>query len=120
MILVRVSALPTPLYTAEEYTANLQQVWDEISKEAQEYLEEKVRELRKDGVERVSSVSVEGFAAEKIIDFARQRPDSLVTMCTHGRTGVGRFVLGSVTDRVVRHGGDPVLVVRAMSGRSAS
>jgi len=37
----------------------------------------------------------------------------LVAMCTHGRSGVGRWVLGSVTDRVVRHSGDPVLVMRA-------
>jgi nucleotide-binding universal stress UspA family protein len=34
-------------------------------------------------------------------------------MCTHGRSGVQRWMLGSVTERVLRHSGDPVLVVRA-------
>jgi nucleotide-binding universal stress UspA family protein len=34
-------------------------------------------------------------------------------MCTHARSSVNRFVMGSVTDRVVRHGGDPVLIIRA-------
>ena len=37
---------------------------------------------------------------------------TLVVMTTHGRTGIGRLVLGSVTDQVVRHGSAPVLVVR--------
>jgi nucleotide-binding universal stress UspA family protein len=34
-------------------------------------------------------------------------------MCSHGRSGVKRWVLGSVTETVVRHSDDPVLVVRA-------
>jgi nucleotide-binding universal stress UspA family protein len=34
-------------------------------------------------------------------------------MGSHGRSGVRRFVLGSVTEIVVRHSGDPVLVVRS-------
>ena len=49
--------------------------------------------------------------AQTIIDRAAARP-SLVVMSTHGRSGVGRVVLGSITDRVVRHGGTPVLVIR--------
>ena len=61
-------------------------------------------------------VALEGEVAEKIIGLARERPESLLAMCTHGRTGVGRWVLGSATDRVVRHSGDPVLVIRAGAG----
>ena len=49
--------------------------------------------------------------AETIIDRAAVRR-SLVAMSTHGRSGMGRVVLGSITDRVVRHGSTPVLVVR--------
>jgi len=37
----------------------------------------------------------------------------LIAMCSHGRSGVKRWVLGSVTENVVRHSDDPVLVVRA-------
>jgi len=36
----------------------------------------------------------------------------MVAMCTHGRSGMGRWVLGSVTDRVVSNCGAPVLVIR--------
>ena len=49
--------------------------------------------------------------AQSIIDRAAAQP-SLVVMTTHGRSGVGRMVLGSVTDRVIRHSNTPVLVIR--------
>ena len=49
--------------------------------------------------------------AQSIIERATNEP-SLVVMTTHGRSGVGRMVLGSVTDRVIRHSNVPVLVIR--------
>ncbi len=52
-----------------------------------------------------------GNIAQAIIDRASAQP-SLVVMTTHGRSGVGRMVLGSVTDRVIRHSNAPVLVIR--------
>ena len=54
-----------------------------------------------------------GSAAGAILDLAQETPDSLVALTTHGRSGVERWVLGSVTDRLVRHSGQPVLVIRA-------
>jgi nucleotide-binding universal stress UspA family protein len=54
-----------------------------------------------------------GFAADEIIAMGRKTPVSLIAMCTHGRSGVRRWMLGSVTETVVRHSGDPVLVIRA-------
>jgi nucleotide-binding universal stress UspA family protein len=49
--------------------------------------------------------------AQAIIEKASEQP-SMVVMTTHGRSGVGRVVLGSVTDRVIRHSNVPVLVIR--------
>ena len=69
--------------------------------------------MKNEGLTEVKSVVLGGFAAEQIIDLAQKTPQTLVAMCTHGRTGVGRWVLGSVTERVVRHSGDSVLVIRA-------
>ena len=46
---------------------------------------------------------------------ADETPESLVAMTTHGRSRVGRWILGSVTDQVVRHGSGPVLIVRAVN-----
>jgi len=53
-----------------------------------------------------------GNGPEEIIELARKTPDSMVAMCTHGRSGMGRWVLGSVTDRIVSNCGAPVLVIR--------
>ena len=117
VVLLRAYALPTPVYSAEDYAPDLGELWEQIKKEAQEYLAEKVDHLHKEGLRKVSTVLLEGYAANKIIDLGRERPESLVAMCTHGRTGVGRWVMGSVTDRVVRHSGDPVLVIRAPSAK---
>jgi nucleotide-binding universal stress UspA family protein len=55
---------------------------------------------------------IRGPADEVIVDVAPETPDNLVAMTTHGRSGPARWTLGSVTDRVVRHSGDPVLVIK--------
>ena len=52
--------------------------------------------------------------AQAIIDQAADHK-TLVVMTTHGRSGIGRMLMGSVTDRVVRHSNAPVLVVRNWS-----
>jgi nucleotide-binding universal stress UspA family protein len=54
---------------------------------------------------------VQGNPAQVIIDVAGT--DTLVVMATHGRSGLTRWALGSVADRVARHGATAVLLVRA-------
>ena len=53
-----------------------------------------------------------GAAGPGIVEFSKETPDSLVVMTTHGRSGFRRWVMGSVADAVVRHTGEPVLVMR--------
>ncbi len=114
IILARAFRLPLNDYN-EGYGSD-EGVWDMVRDDARNYLEEKVKQLKSKGAERVTSLLLEGYAAGSIIDLAQKTPQSLIAMCTHGRSGVGRWVLGSVTDRVVRHSGDPVLVIRAPGG----
>jgi nucleotide-binding universal stress UspA family protein len=66
------------------------------------------------GVEKVSYIAEYGVAADEIIALGKKTPDNLIAMCTHGKSGIKRWVLGSVTETVVRHSGDPLLVIRAM------
>ncbi|WP_410509388.1 universal stress protein [Methanosarcina hadiensis] len=63
------------------------------------------------GVE-VESVLLEGHPADKIIEFAEQQGIDMIVMGTLGKTGLDRFLLGSVAENVVRHSRTPVLVVR--------
>ena len=69
-----------------------------IKEEVTDYLQAKVEELQAEGIEKVSLVGVEGRGPEEIVDLARRTTDNIVAMSTHGRSGIGRWVPGSVTD----------------------
>jgi nucleotide-binding universal stress UspA family protein len=61
----------------------------------------------------VTSAVLEGEASGAILDYADEHDVELIAMGTHGRTGLDRYVTGSVTARVVRRAEIPVLAVRA-------
>ena len=100
-------------YGREDYLPNYDDMLRELKAEVESYLTKKVELLKRAGLAKVSSVALEGNGADEIVRYSREHPDALVAMCTHGRSGVRRWVLGSVTEKVVRHSGDPVLVVHA-------
>lgn len=54
-----------------------------------------------------------GEPATKILEVCELYDYDLIAMSTHGRSGLGRFLMGSVADRVVRHSNKPVLLRRA-------
>ncbi len=85
---------------------------DLIKKEVQAYLDKTAEELRGKGATVQTRLSV-GNAAQEIIKASEEIPASLVVMSTHGRTGLGRWAFGSVTERVLRGGTMPVLLVRS-------
>jgi nucleotide-binding universal stress UspA family protein len=112
--LFRAYHIPSYAYTGDEgYPVNYEEVVRRgVRDEASEYLNKKANELKKLGVAKVSCVTQEGFAADEIISLGRKTRDNLIAMCSHGRSGVQRWVLGSVTETVVRHSDDPVLIAR--------
>jgi nucleotide-binding universal stress UspA family protein len=55
---------------------------------------------------------VEGNPSEEILAYATEHGIDLITMGTHGRSGLDRVVMGSVAERVVRRSSVPVLTVR--------
>lgn len=69
---------------------------------------------------------LEGDIAQSILDFARQNKNDLVVLGTHGRSGLGKMLMGSVAERVFRHCPVPVLTLgphlhrRAAAGAPAS
>lgn len=62
------------------------------------------------GIE-VKSFILEGDPAEKIIDFARENNINLVVMGTLGKSGIERFLIGSVSEKVIRNSDSEVLIV---------
>lgn len=113
VLLIRVYGLPLPTYGGDDYyVPDYLELKDQIRDEAEGYLNSRANLLRAQGVAEVSTVVIEGSAADAIIDLARKTPDNLVALSPHGRSGLQRWVLGSVTEKVVRHSQDPVLIVR--------
>jgi len=80
--------------------------------EATEYLHSVKAMLEKPGAPSVEERLLHGHPATAIIDIARDTSDNLVAMTTHGRSGIGRWALSGVADRVIRGSGDAVLLVR--------
>ena len=80
--------------------------------EAEKYLKEVVARLRKTGVNAKADV-IYGKAGEALSDYATKNDVDLVIIATHGRSGISRWVWGSVADRLIRSVCMPVLMVRA-------
>lgn len=80
--------------------------------EADANLEDLRRRLTEAGIPEVDTAVLEGHPGPAIVEASGAGGADLVVMATHGRSGVGRAVLGSVADYVVRHANCPVLLVR--------
>jgi nucleotide-binding universal stress UspA family protein len=85
----------------------------EVVREAEEYLATVAARLKEQGVERVETSVWYGPAASAIVEAARLRKADLVVMSTHGRSGLGRLILGSVAESVLRGTATPILLLRA-------
>ncbi len=88
--------------------------------ESEGYLAGLKERLAGQGAAAVETRLLHGPVAESIADLASATANNLVAMTTHGRSGVGRLVLGSIAERVVRQSGDPVLLVRGGQGGGAA
>lgn len=114
VVLLRAYGVKHIQYSYPNYLPEVKELEAKSQKEAISYLDSKVGQLKSEGLVDVFPLASEGEAAETIIELARGAPNSLIAMCTHGRSGVKRWALGSITEKVVRHSGNPVLVVRAI------
>lgn len=113
VVLLRVPTLPAYVSLGPDASMLVPSLLGEVYEEADAYLSNVMRELRARGL-TVHKAAVEpGAVADTIVDFARDAGVDCIVMSTHGRSGLGRWVYGSVADRVLRGAGVPVLLVRA-------
>jgi nucleotide-binding universal stress UspA family protein len=113
IVLVRVTSTLADL-TADGFYEVTQVLIDALEQEAIAYLDQQVSALQQQDLTAVDRRHLTGAAASQIIAVARETPRSCIAICTHGRSGVRRWVLGSVADQVVSHAAVPVLVIRAV------
>ncbi len=79
---------------------------------SQSYLHDVARPLADDGFD-VMTLVVEGEAANEITAEAEHDPSALIAMTTHGRSGIQRWLMGSVAEKVLRAVRNPLLLYRA-------
>lgn len=79
--------------------------------EAEEYLSHVTRNEALTGLTVETEVTI-GLAAQNILDEIAERRADAVVMCSHGRTGLARWVLGSVAEHVSRYAPVPVFILR--------
>jgi len=79
---------------------------------AKNYLDSVVSKLSYSGVSLKAEVLF-GRPGDMLVDYAKKKNPDLVIIATHGRSGVSRWVWGSVADRILRAACVPVLMIRA-------
>jgi nucleotide-binding universal stress UspA family protein len=97
-------------YSSLEVGADV--VADELRSEGETAVDAVVERAADAGVEAETAVET-GVVHRRVVDYVADNGIDLVVMGTHGRTGVGRFLLGSVAEKVVRTAEAPVLTVRS-------
>ena len=85
-------------------------VVDVLEREGDRIVEETAKKAAERGVSTVTEVH-QGGVPESIVAYADEYGIDLIVMPTRGRTGLERTLLGSVTERVVRHASVPVLTI---------
>jgi len=104
-----------PVYTiATEYSATFFVPVEEIyakKTEAEDYLNNIANQLRTEGYNVQIEIS-ELPAADAIVDYADQHEVKLIAIATHGRSGISRWIFGSVTQKVIHATHVPILIIR--------
>ncbi len=114
---ILLQVIPFPAHPAHTLSDELIRSESEKAEaNARDYLAKVADSLRADGI-AVDTAIVRGGPAEEILDYAKENKVDLIVMSTHGRSGVSRWVFGSVAERVLRHSATPVLIVPSFGSR---
>jgi len=112
LVLLQVPIVHVSGWMTGDWYLPIQGVLDTAEEDAQAYLNAVAGKLMEQGL-GVVTATVSGSVADCIVEFAEANRVDLIAMCTHGRTGLARWALGSVADRVLRASSAPILLVRA-------
>jgi len=119
IVLLRVCEYPfiAAEYPGEDWTKYINWAMEHCKNASEKYLAEVKERLNETNL-KVSTKVLTGNPADEIIDYSKRTPSSLIAMSTHGHSGVGRWVFGSVADKVLREGNKPLLLVRSPGART--
>lgn len=107
-----------PAYVTTDFLAGEAEERERVQQELSRYLAGVAERLRSQAAS-VQTVVRSGHAAEEILRYAEETQANLIAMSTHGRSGLSRWVYGSVADKVLRGAECPVLLVRVHPSKPA-
>jgi nucleotide-binding universal stress UspA family protein len=111
LIVLHVAVPPMPVYGERLMTAVLPDAAQERLRESQ--LRQQLAQLHpKDVRVQVEHRLIEGYPVAEILTVAKEERANVILMGTHGRTGLGRLLMGSVAEEVVRQAPCPVVTVK--------
>jgi nucleotide-binding universal stress UspA family protein len=102
---------PFPVIESWVYTPDWNKMLEEQRKDAEAFVAQAARTLREAKFSVTTSIE-HGNPQSVIVDTAAKWPADLIVMGSHGRRGLERFLMGSVSDGVARHAPCSVLIVR--------
>ena len=108
--LYALSVIDSHIFAADEGLETGEMI-ETLEQNAERHVSDSVAKAEESGVTIRSDVEI-GIPFSEICSYATQNDIDLIVMGTHGRTGLERFLIGSVTERVIRHSKIPVLVIR--------
>lgn len=116
VILTNVCRVPV---MPSDFSDEMRKIWEDkgrqeaaiARKESQKYLSGIQERLAADGI-RTKTETLMGKVADEVIGLASRTPYSFIAMSTHGRSGIGRWVYGSIAERILVGASSPILLVR--------
>lgn len=98
---------------SEVYGSDVPITIGKMQRQAEKYLGRIAGRLAKKGISNVQTAVLRGNPAEEIVHYAQENDCGLITMASHGRSGISRWAYGSVADKILRASPVPVLIVKA-------
>lgn len=102
----------TTSFSSIPMDAGWEAMYETLRREGEKAISEVKKHGEASGVE-VREILLEGHPSNEIIDFAENNNADLIVVGTLGKTGLDRFLMGSVAEKIVRGSKVPVLVVRS-------
>ena len=109
IVLLRVAVTPAR-YLFAHNPAEGNNIIKMLEKEAKDYMKAEVSKLQDEGI-KVTGVTRDGAAPDTILEVAEETNADVIAMSTHGRSGVQRWLMGSVAEKVVHHAHIPVMLI---------
>ena len=102
---------------ADEFYAQVPEAVNQMMGKAELSLDETRRMTEKEGIS-IEVIVKEGKAYEAVLEVAEKKDGDVIFMGSHGRTGLKKLIMGSVTEKVIGYAGCPVMVVKRRGPQS--